>query len=110
MFYCNLNYIFAGVHDSYWTHACDVDEMNRILREKFVELYERPILEKVSYLFSVSLNLKLARQFFFFHFVCEEDIICRLHVNFGQASAREKKKNLFGQAPARANKIIYIYI
>ncbi|KAK0585678.1 hypothetical protein LWI29_032249 [Acer saccharum] len=37
--------IFAGVHDSYWTHACDVDAMNRILREKFVELYERPVLE-----------------------------------------------------------------
>ncbi|KAG5527768.1 hypothetical protein RHGRI_028646 [Rhododendron griersonianum] len=38
---------FAGVHDSYWTHACDVEEMNRILREKFVELYETPILENV---------------------------------------------------------------
>ncbi|XP_013604173.1 PREDICTED: DNA-directed RNA polymerase 3, chloroplastic [Brassica oleracea var. oleracea] len=36
---------FAGVHDSYWTHACDVDTMNRILREKFVELYSTPILE-----------------------------------------------------------------
>ncbi|CAK7326431.1 unnamed protein product [Dovyalis caffra] len=41
---------FAGVHDSYWTHACNVDEMNRILREKFVELYEAPILENVKYL------------------------------------------------------------
>ncbi|XP_022967967.1 DNA-directed RNA polymerase 1B, mitochondrial-like [Cucurbita maxima] len=38
---------FAGVHDSYWTHACDVDEMNRLLREKFVELYEAPILENL---------------------------------------------------------------
>ncbi|KAI4357946.1 hypothetical protein L6164_001860 [Bauhinia variegata] len=38
---------FAGVHDSYWTHACDVDTMNRILREKFVELYEAPILENL---------------------------------------------------------------
>ncbi|KAJ7000729.1 hypothetical protein NC653_011242 [Populus alba x Populus x berolinensis] len=38
---------FAGVHDSYWTHACDVDEMNRILREKFVELYETPILKNL---------------------------------------------------------------
>uniref|UniRef100_K7MG43 DNA-directed RNA polymerase n=1 Tax=Glycine max TaxID=3847 RepID=K7MG43_SOYBN len=38
---------FAGVHDSYWTHACDVDEMNRILREKFVELYDAPILENL---------------------------------------------------------------
>ncbi|MQM08998.1 hypothetical protein Taro_041857, partial [Colocasia esculenta] len=38
---------FAGVHDSYWTHACDVDRMNIILREKFVELYETPILENL---------------------------------------------------------------
>nr|XP_043612341.1 DNA-directed RNA polymerase 1, mitochondrial-like [Erigeron canadensis] len=38
---------FAGVHDSFWTHACDVDEMNKILREKFVELYEAPILENL---------------------------------------------------------------
>lgn len=38
---------FAGVHDSYWTHAGDVDEMNRILRKKFVELYETPILENL---------------------------------------------------------------
>ncbi|XP_028761873.1 DNA-directed RNA polymerase 1B, mitochondrial [Neltuma alba] len=38
---------FAGVHDSYWTHACDVDMMNKILREKFVELYEAPVLEKL---------------------------------------------------------------
>ncbi|OIV97230.1 hypothetical protein TanjilG_27213 [Lupinus angustifolius] len=38
---------FAGVHDSYWTHACDVDKMNRILRENFVELYNMPILENL---------------------------------------------------------------
>ncbi|CAI9098735.1 OLC1v1035430C1 [Oldenlandia corymbosa var. corymbosa] len=39
---------FAGVHDSFWTHACDVGKMNQILREKFVELYSMPILENVS--------------------------------------------------------------
>lgn len=38
---------FAGVHDSYWTHACDVDQMNKILRQKFVDLYEAPILENL---------------------------------------------------------------
>ncbi|MED6185301.1 DNA-directed RNA polymerase 2B, chloroplastic/mitochondrial [Stylosanthes scabra] len=38
---------FAGVHDSYWTHACNVDRMNRILREKFVELYQTPVLENL---------------------------------------------------------------
>ncbi|KAL7193523.1 hypothetical protein ACSBR2_025186 [Camellia fascicularis] len=29
---------FAGVHDSFWTHACDVDRMNRIIREKLASL------------------------------------------------------------------------
>jgi DNA-directed RNA polymerase len=36
---------FAAVHDSYWTHACDVDTMNASLRECFVELYQYPVLE-----------------------------------------------------------------
>ena len=45
--YCQHLFINAGVHDSYWTHACDVDTMNKILREKFVELYDAPILENV---------------------------------------------------------------
>lgn len=38
---------FAGVHDSFWTHASDVDKMNQILRVKFVELYGQPVLENL---------------------------------------------------------------
>ena len=30
---------FTAVHDSYWTHACDVDTMSTALRDQFVELY-----------------------------------------------------------------------
>ncbi|XP_059635968.1 DNA-directed RNA polymerase 3, chloroplastic isoform X2 [Cornus florida] len=45
---------FAGVHDSFWTHACDVEEMNQILREKFVELYSKPILENLLESFQTS--------------------------------------------------------
>lgn len=37
--------VFASVHDSYWTHACDIPLMNKILRQRFVELHGRPILE-----------------------------------------------------------------
>eukprot|EP00761_Pharyngomonas_kirbyi_P003872 gb/GECH01003876.1/.p1 GENE.gb/GECH01003876.1/~~gb/GECH01003876.1/.p1 ORF type:complete len:918 (+),score=223.69 gb/GECH01003876.1/:1-2754(+) len=36
---------FASVHDSFWTHANDVDEMNQIIREQFVELHSQPLLE-----------------------------------------------------------------
>ena len=39
--------VFTAVHDSYWTHACDVDEMNEVLRAKFVDLYSQPLLEQL---------------------------------------------------------------
>ncbi|PIN02099.1 Mitochondrial/chloroplast DNA-directed RNA polymerase RPO41 [Handroanthus impetiginosus] len=45
---------FAGVHDSFWTHACDVDTMNQILRQKFVDLYSMPILENLLESFQTS--------------------------------------------------------
>lgn len=45
---------FAGVHDSFWTHACDVDRMNKILREQFVELYNVPVLENLLESFQTS--------------------------------------------------------
>lgn len=38
---------FTAVHDSYWTHACDVDIMNEELRNCFVELYKLPLLENL---------------------------------------------------------------
>lgn len=37
---------FAMVHDSFGTHACDVDALNLILRESFVEMYEVARLEE----------------------------------------------------------------
>eukprot|EP00520_Triparma_pacifica_P000890 CAMPEP_0118649176 /NCGR_PEP_ID=MMETSP0785-20121206/9562_1 /TAXON_ID=91992 /ORGANISM="Bolidomonas pacifica, Strain CCMP 1866" /LENGTH=982 /DNA_ID=CAMNT_0006541443 /DNA_START=220 /DNA_END=3167 /DNA_ORIENTATION=+ len=38
---------FSAVHDSYWCHPQNVDEMNEVLREKFVELYSKPLLENL---------------------------------------------------------------
>ena len=38
---------FSAVHDSFWTHACDIDEMNGVLRDTFVDLYDRPLLEEL---------------------------------------------------------------
>ncbi|WOK98267.1 DNA-directed RNA polymerase 2A-like isoform X1 [Canna indica] len=43
----NAGLHFAGVHDSFWTHASDVDRMNKILREEFVALHSIPILENL---------------------------------------------------------------
>jgi len=38
---------YASVHDSYWTHACTVDHMSKILRDQFVELHSQPLLHRL---------------------------------------------------------------
>ena len=38
---------FASVHDSYWTHACDIDTMSDFIRETFVTLHSNDILMKL---------------------------------------------------------------
>lgn len=32
---------FVGIHDSFGTHPCDVDDMQQIIRQEFVQLYEK---------------------------------------------------------------------
>ncbi|KAK9485358.1 hypothetical protein V1527DRAFT_467317 [Lipomyces starkeyi] len=38
---------FAAVHDSYWTHAADIDRMNAILRDAFIKLHEGDLVAKL---------------------------------------------------------------
>jgi DNA-directed RNA polymerase len=37
---------FAVVHDSFGTHACDIEQLGIVLRETFVEIYKKDILKK----------------------------------------------------------------
>ena len=38
-------YSFVGIHDSFGTHPCDVDDMHVIIRDEFIKLYtERDVL------------------------------------------------------------------
>ncbi len=39
---------FASVHDCFWTHACDVETMNKICRDQFIMLHSQPILDDLS--------------------------------------------------------------
>lgn len=38
------NIAFAAVHDSFWTHPCDVGVLNQVLRQEFVRLHSSHIL------------------------------------------------------------------
>jgi hypothetical protein len=38
---------FAGVHDSFWTHAGTVPRMNELLRRKFLDLHSQGLLEEL---------------------------------------------------------------
>ncbi|KAG6193783.1 hypothetical protein E4U27_003807 [Claviceps purpurea] len=42
------NLVFAAVHDSFWTHAADVDTMNGILREAFIRIHEEDVIGRLA--------------------------------------------------------------
>jgi hypothetical protein len=38
---------FASVHDSYWTHACSIDDMSAIIRDTFIALHSSDVLKRL---------------------------------------------------------------
>lgn len=38
---------FVSVHDSYWSHAASIDDMNVLLRKEFVRLHSQPLLDRL---------------------------------------------------------------
>lgn len=38
---------FASVHDSFWTHASDVDTLNVVLREAFIRMHSGDLVKKL---------------------------------------------------------------
>ncbi|KAI9799787.1 MAG: hypothetical protein M1825_004347 [Sarcosagium campestre] len=39
---------FAAVHDSFWTHAANVDQMNRVLRDAFVDIHTEDVVVRLA--------------------------------------------------------------
>lgn len=54
---------FSAVHDSFWTHAADIDQMNLILRDAFVRMHSDDVVGRLASEFKVRYgkNLFLAR-------------------------------------------------
>ena len=44
---------FAAVHDSFWTHAANVDTMNRILRDAFIRIHSEDVIGRLAEEFKV---------------------------------------------------------
>ncbi|AET37737.1 DNA-directed RNA polymerase Ecym_1514 [Eremothecium cymbalariae DBVPG len=38
---------FAAVHDSYWSHACDISLMNKTLRNQFIKMHEVDLIQRL---------------------------------------------------------------
>ncbi|ODH49026.1 hypothetical protein GX48_04851 [Paracoccidioides brasiliensis] len=43
-----LGLSFSAVHDSFWTHAADVDTMNRVLRDAFIRMHSEDIVQRLA--------------------------------------------------------------
>ncbi|KAF7563355.1 hypothetical protein G7046_g758 [Stylonectria norvegica] len=39
---------FAAVHDSFWTHAADVDSMNEVIRDSFIRIHEEDVVGRLA--------------------------------------------------------------
>ncbi|KAL6719165.1 DNA-directed RNA polymerase [Lecanora helva] len=39
---------FAAIHDSFWTHAGDVDTMNRVIRDAFIRMHSEDIIGRLA--------------------------------------------------------------
>ncbi|CAI7592671.1 unnamed protein product [Penicillium glandicola] len=54
---------FSAVHDSFWTHAADIDQMNLILRDAFVQMHSDDVVGRLGAEFKVRYgkNMFLAR-------------------------------------------------
>ena len=51
---CNeMGLTFASVHDSFWTHAGDVDTMNEIIRDTFIRMHSDDIIARLRAEFQV---------------------------------------------------------
>ena len=40
--------VFAAVHDSFWTHAADVDTMNTVLRDAFIRIHREDVIGRLA--------------------------------------------------------------
>ncbi|KAI1806193.1 DNA/RNA polymerase [Daldinia bambusicola] len=43
-----LGLSFAAVHDSFWTHASDVDVMNTVLRDCFIRIHSEDVIKRLA--------------------------------------------------------------
>jgi DNA-directed RNA polymerase, mitochondrial len=52
---------FASVHDSFWTHAADVDDMGRILRDAFIRIHSEDVIGRLKVEFEARYKGHLCR-------------------------------------------------
>ncbi|PFH60433.1 hypothetical protein XA68_10947 [Ophiocordyceps unilateralis] len=43
-----LGLTFAAVHDSFWTHASEIDTMNNVLREAFIQIHQEDVIGRLA--------------------------------------------------------------
>ncbi|KAK3502829.1 hypothetical protein B0T13DRAFT_494099 [Neurospora crassa] len=68
-----LGLTFAAVHDSFWTHASDIDSMNAVLRDAFIRIHSEDVIGRLAaefqaryknslYLAKIETGTKLAQE------------------------------------------------
>ncbi|KAL2818190.1 hypothetical protein BDW59DRAFT_152245 [Aspergillus cavernicola] len=77
---------FSAVHDSFWTHASDVDSMNEILREAFVRMHSDDVIKRLAAEFEVRYGRNL-----FYTKVKKHSPVGQAIFNFRKTNKRSSK-------------------
>lgn len=99
---------FAAVHDSFWTHACDVDTMSRLLRDAFIRMHSEDIVGRLAaefnkryeghlYLAQISSTSKLAKAIQKYRM----EHVAELGGSFASHSTRRKNAELLREITKR---------
>ncbi|KAJ5165896.1 hypothetical protein N7492_006192 [Penicillium capsulatum] len=78
---------FSAVHDSFWTHAGDVDSMNRILRDAFVLMHSDDVIRRLA----AEFNARYGRHLFLAK-IPRHNKIARAVDAFRRASKQKRSK------------------
>ena len=85
---------FSAVHDSFWTHAGDVDTMNHILRDAFVHMHSDDVIGRLA----AEFNVRYGKHLFLAKIDAKHPIAKKIRTLRKAGASNQKVMDLFAES------------
>ncbi|KAJ5106781.1 hypothetical protein N7456_003456 [Penicillium angulare] len=89
---------FSAVHDSFWTHAGDIDTMNHILRDAFVHMHSDDVIGRLA----AEFNIRYSKNLFLAKLPAKNPIAKAIRASRKTAGNNQKIMDLFAESRRQA--------